>query len=291
MRFDDVIRVASGGLLAAACVFAQASGIQLAPPAPPPAVLPSGPPDARGQRVLLGRVRLEALRYQRELPDFICDQLTTRFLDPTGTGKHWKLRDKLQVQDVYVAGFVNHKLIAVNGKDANKNYRALEGFLSETVLHSVGFLPAWLFGPLAKTQFEWLREDMLDGRRMEVFSVHLPSADSQFTISAQHEMFVAGIDGEIYVDAMSAVVRKFDIRMDLPANSVLQEGTLDIVYGQVSISSRSFLLPVRFEVQARYGGSMVKNQTEVVRYQKYGAVTTIHFDEPPPDAPEATNGP
>lgn len=288
---ESVIGIVCGSALLAYCALAQSSGIQLTPPVRPDPPAPIGPPDARAQRVLLGRVRLESLRYQRELPDFICDQLTTRSVDDGGTGKHWKQRDKLQVQDVYVGGFVNHKLIAINGKDANKNYRALEGFLSETVLHSVGFLPAWLFGPQAKTQFEWLREEMLDGRRMEVFSVHLAAADSQFTISAQRDMFVAGIDGEIYVDAISAVVRKFEIHMDLPANSVLQEGKLDIDYGQVSISSRSFLLPVRFEVQARYGASLVKNETQVVRYQKYGAVSTIHFDEPPPDAPEAANGP
>jgi hypothetical protein len=272
------------GVLGAAFALGQASGVQIVP------TPPAEGPNARDQRVLLGRVRLEALRYQRELPDFICDQLTTRSIDDSGSGKHWKLRDKLQVQDVYVGGFVNHILIAVNGKDATKNYRALDGFLSETVLHSVGFLPAWLFGPQAKTQFEWLREDMLDGRKMQVFSVHLPAVDSQFTISAQRQSFVAGIDGEIYVDAMAAVVRRFTIKMDLPANSVLQEGTLDINYGLVSISSREFLLPIRFAVRARYGGSMVKNETQVVRYQKYAAVTTIHFDEPPPaDGPQATN--
>src|SRR6185437_959040 len=103
----------------------------------------------------------------------------------------------------------------------------------------------------------------------------------QFTISAQRDMFVAGIDGELWVDAMTAVVRRVEIKMDLPANSVIQEGKLDIDYGPVSISSRSFFLPVRFEVQARYGASLVKNETQVVRYQKYGAVSTINFDDSP----------
>jgi hypothetical protein len=263
--------------VAAAVAAAQPSGVQ---PAPVPA---AEAPNARDQRVLLGRVRLESLRYQRELPDFICDQLTTRSVDDSGTGKHWKQRDKLQVQDVYVAGFVNHVLIAINGKSANKNYGALQGFLSETVLHSVGFLPAWLFSPQAKTQFEWVREDTIDSRKMQVFSVHLPAEDSKFILSAQRQSFVAGIDGEIWVDAVSAVVRRFKISMDLPANSVLQEGTLSIDYGLVTISSRQFLLPVRFEVEARYGATRVKNETQVVRYQKYGAETKIHFDEQPPE--------
>jgi hypothetical protein len=38
---------------------------------------------------------------------------------------------------------------------------------------------------------------------------------------------------------------------------------------------------VKCAVRARFGASLVKNDTEVVRYQKYAAETTIHFDEPP----------
>lgn len=245
----------------------------------PPVVL--APPSVDDQRMLLSRVRLEALRYQRELPDFLCTQLTTRSVDSSGTGKHWKRRDTLEVEDVYVGGFVNHKLIMMNGGAPRITYQQLTGFLSETVLHSVGFLPAWLFGPQATTQFEWVRESTLNGRRVQIFSVHLPSSGSKLVISTQRNSFVAGVDGLIYVDAVAAVVRRFEIRMDLPPASAIQEGELDIDYARVAISARQFFLPVKFEVRARFGPSLVKNETEVVRYQKYAAETTIHFDQPP----------
>jgi hypothetical protein len=253
---------------------------------PPPADVPAAPgaptpPSQNDQRILLTRVRQEALRYQRELPDFLCTQLTSRAIDATATGKHWKRRDTLEVEDVYISGFVNHKLIQLNGMAAHKNYQQLTGFLSETVLHSVGFLPAWLFGPQAKTQFEWLREATLDGRRVQVFSVHLPADDSRLRISTPRHSYVAGVDGLIFVDAMFAVVRRFEIRMDLPAASAIQEGQMDIDYARVDISGRQFFLPVKFEVRARFGASLVKNDTEVVRYQKYASSTTIHFEEPP----------
>jgi hypothetical protein len=242
---------------------------------------PQAPPSQNDQRILLARVRLEALRYQRELPNFLCTQLTTRDIDSTATGKHWKRQDILEVEDVYVSGFVNHKLIMLNGMTPHKSYQQLSGFLSETVLHSVGFLPAWLFGPQAKTQFEWLREADLNGRPMQVFSVHLAPSDSKLTISTERHSFIAGVDGVIYIDAMRAVVKRFEIRLDLPPASTIQEGQLDIDYDQVDISGRQFLLPVKFEARARFGTSLVKNDTEVVRYQKYEAETTIHFDQPP----------
>lgn len=270
------------GLLAWLLMAASASAQQNPPPTAPP-------PSASDQRVLLARVRQEALRYQRELPDFLCTQLTTREIDASGTGKHWKRRDTLEVEDVYVSGFVNHKLILLNGTAPHKSYQQLTGFLSETVLHSVGFLPAWLFGPQSKTQFDWVRESTLDGRRVQVFSVHLPPSDSKLTISTQRHSFVAGVEGLIYVDALAAVVRRFEIRMDLPAASAIQEADLDIDYARVDISGRQFFLPLKFEVRARFGTSLVKNDTEVVRYQKYAAETTIHFDQPAPEGAPPSN--
>src|SRR5277367_4031336 len=112
------------------------------------------PPTPSEQQLILARVGRESIRYQRELPNLICTQLTTRSVDETGTGKSWKLNDKLEVEDDYVGPFVNHKLLVVNSKAPRKTYQQLDGFLSETVLHSLGFLPPWIFGPQAKTNFE-----------------------------------------------------------------------------------------------------------------------------------------
>jgi hypothetical protein len=237
-------------------------------------------PSARDQAVMLARVRREALRYQRELPDFICLQVTTRSVDETGTGQHWRKLDRFEVEDSYVGKFVNHKLIMLNGKPPRKNYQQLNGFLSESVLHSVGFLPGWLFSAQAKTEFEWVRSDAINGRPVQVFKVHLAPADSKFTISTERRSAVAGIDGFIYVDSMAATVRRFEIQMILPPDAAIQDGAVDIDYDAVSISERQFLLPVKFVVRASFGGTLGRNETQVVRYQKYAADTTIHFDEP-----------
>src|SRR5271168_1050715 len=109
------------------------------------------PPTPNEQQLILARVGRESIRYQRELPNLICTQLTTRSVDESGTGKHWKQSDKIEVEDDYVGQFVNHKLLVINTKPTDKSYQQLNGFLSETVLHSLGFLPRWIFGPQAKT--------------------------------------------------------------------------------------------------------------------------------------------
>ena len=273
------------------CVFLLLTAPQYAQQDPPQ-------PSPSEQSILLARVRREALRYQRELPDFICLQVTTRNLDETGTGQHWKREDRFEVEDSYVGRFVNHKLIMLNGKSPRKNYQQLSGFLSESVLYSVGFLPRWLFGPQAKTEFQWTHSAVLNGRQVHVFTVHLAPSESKFTVaserravmagSTERRSIIAGIDGLLYVDAVTAAVRRFEIHMILPPDSIIQEGTVDIDYDGVDISGREFFLPVKFDVTARFGDALGKNETQIVRYQKYAAQSTIHFDEPPvEDAPSS----
>jgi len=257
---------------------------QDASPAPP------APAEAE-QRLVLARVGRESLRYQRELPNLICTQLTRRSVDETGTGKSWKQNDQIEVEDDYVGPFVNHKLLVFNSKAPRKTYQQLDGFLSEAVLHSMGFLPRWIFGPQAKTHFEWRNWSTIDGRRMYVFSVSLPASESQLTVLTDRQAVVAGIEGLIYVDAMTSLVRRFEIQMSLPADSVIQQGFVSIDYGSVTISQRQYLLPLKAEVRARVGGSLKRNEIEVVRYQKYGAETTVRFDEPSDDNPQKSPPP
>ena len=276
-RLDVCVLLATAALLVPATV----SAAQDSTPEPPA-------PTAAEQRMILARVGRESLRYQRELPNLICTQLTTRSVDESGTGKSWKLNDKLEVEDDYVGPFVNHKLLVLNSKTPRKTYQQLNGFLSETVLHSLGFLPRWIFGPQAKTNFEWRYWSTIDGRRMHVFSVSLPASQSQLQVLTERQSVVAGIEGFLYVDAMTSLVRRFEIQMTLPAGSIIQQGTVSIDYGSFTISQRQYLLPLKAEVQARVGSSLRRNEIEVVRYQKYGAETTVRFDEADDDPQQST---
>jgi hypothetical protein len=271
-------------LLASSVTPALCAAAQDTTPAPPA-------PAQAEQRLVLARVGRESLRYQRELPNLICTQLTKRNVDETGTGKSWKRNDQLEVEDDYVGPFVNHKLLMLNQNPPRKTYQQLDGFLSETVLHSLGFLPRWIFGPQAKTHFEWRNWSTIDGKRMYVFSVSLPASESQLKVLTDRQSVVAGIEGLIYVDAMTSLVRRFEIQMSLPAGSVIQQGFVSIDYGSVIISQRQYLLPLKAEVTARVGSSLKRNEVEVVRYQKYGAETTLRFDESFDDDPQKSPAP
>ena len=239
------------------------------------------PPTLDQQQRLLANVRAESVRYQRDFPNLICTQLTRRSIDESGTGKSWKLQDVIEVEDNYVGAFVNHKLLMIDKKaPGKKTYQGLDGFLSEPVLHTLGFLPQWIFSRRSKSRIEWKESSQIESKAVQVYSVRVAPADSQLKIIAGRESVVAGVDGLIYVDPVSAQVLRFEVKMDLPQDSTVEEGFVRIDYGPFTISERNYFLPLKAEVKVHIGPFYRRNEIEVVRYQKYGADVTVRFDSP-----------
>src|SRR5438552_13800017 len=54
------------------------------PPAPKPVAVPIPPPSVDEQKRVLDTARDNAINYVNRLPDFICTQVTRRYVDPTG---------------------------------------------------------------------------------------------------------------------------------------------------------------------------------------------------------------
>lgn len=236
----------------------------------------------------LVQLQRRALALQRDLKDFNCLQLTTRSSDPTGTGLHWKRTDLLEVEDNYVGRFVNHKLVMRNKRPpGSEAYRDLSGFLSETVLHSVGFLPLWIFGPEARGPNGGVAlllggSEKIDGADTREVEIHVPRASSGFFIQVNRESIVAGVDGTAYIEPVTGAIRRLKLTMDLPPDSPIQEGSIVIDYEDTVVSTTQLRLPVRSTVIAKVRGVLSKNDTQVLRYQKYSTETVIHFEDPIP---------
>ena len=99
-----------------------------APPAakPPRTVLPA--PDSIEQKRILGEVTENALNYTKNLPNFICLQVTQRHVDPTGTGDNFRLADKIREQLTYFEHHESYKVMAVNDQAVtNKDHLKLGG--------------------------------------------------------------------------------------------------------------------------------------------------------------------
>jgi hypothetical protein len=127
------------------------------------------PPDASRQREILARISQVALRYEGHLPDFLCTQVTDRNRDDSGTGRQWKHQDTLEEAAGYLDGRASFKLVKIDGKSPGRFHPFENGLGSEGVL-GAALVPTHIFDPRVHTRFNWLKEEVRQGKRLYVFT-------------------------------------------------------------------------------------------------------------------------
>ena len=69
----------------------------------------------RNKAKIIDEAREYALNYTKQLPNFICVQVTRRDFDPTGTGNNWYHDDTITARLSY-NGFENYEVILHNNQ-------------------------------------------------------------------------------------------------------------------------------------------------------------------------------
>ena len=251
--------------IAAAC----AQPVPLVPPAPAP--------DAAEQQAILARVSKSALRYQGEVPDFLCTESIERSEANSKTPERWKQIDTLEEELSFVGGREMHTLLRINGKSTRVSHDELEGMRSDGLLQFV-MVPAWIFGPQVHTRFDWSRWETREGRSLAVFAFQVPPSIATHPLVNQSQIFLVGYHGLVYADPASGDMARLEAHMDAPKDFPFQEDAFEIDYGQVDIAGRQFLLPVKSVGWVREGKNLTRNEIEFGEYRKYGADAAVTFD-------------
>src|SRR6202035_3348500 len=124
------------------------------PPAPKPIVVMIPAPDSIEQKRILAEITENAINYSKNLPNFICTQVTRRNIDPSGL-ENWRLMDTIQEQLSYFDHKENYKVSMVNGKMVNNvNHLQASGATSSG---EFGTMLYEIFSPESETQFDWER--------------------------------------------------------------------------------------------------------------------------------------
>lgn len=263
--------------LRAACAFLTiAAAYAQAPPDPPATEAPA--PGATEQQAILARIRIGALRYQGEVPDFLCTESIARSEANTKTPERWKQLDTLEEDLGFVGGRETHTLLKVNGKPARVSHEDLEGMRSDGLLQFV-MVPSWIFGSQVATRFDWVRWETRDGRRVAVFAFQVPPSISTHPLVNQLQSFLVGYHGLIYADPGSGDMVRLEAHMDAPKDFPFQEDAFEIDYGPVDIAGQPFLLPVKSVGWVREGKLLTRNEIEFGAYRKYGTDATVTFGD------------
>ena len=262
------------------------------PEAPPPKPV-EPPPSPEEQQRIIEDARANALDYSKRLPDFICLQLTRRYVDPTGLEMDWFKYDEIKTRLSFFEQKEQYQVISVNERLTNRPIESLGG---ATSTGEFGTTLALLFAPETAADFSWERHSVLRNRPVYVFRFRVSQPRSQLRISYQHEReVISAYSGLVYIDKKTQMVLRIsEVTEGLPADFPIQEARSALDYDFTDIADRNYLLPLRATVRMREGKNLTRNEVEFRLYRKFSAESSIAFDngeldaasqEKPPDEP------
>jgi len=250
--------------------------------APPPPPMP--PPSTEDQSRILAEARELALSYTKRLPDFICLQVTRRYVDPSGMDQY-VVSDTIATRLSYFEQKEDYKLISVNGHLSQSEYEKLGG---ATSTGEFGTMLKQISEPATEAQFHWERWAKLRGRITHVYSYRVAQSRSNWHVSWQRQQeVVPAYKGLIYIDRDVPTVLRVTLEAEnMPVSFPIQEARSMLDYDYTEISGNQFLLPLRAEMRMREGKFLIKNQSEFRSYRKFGAESAITFDVSDAPIPE-----
>ncbi|MFN7920722.1 MAG: hypothetical protein U0Q16_11530 [Bryobacteraceae bacterium] len=236
-----------------------------APKPPPPPPIP--PPSMEDQNKVLDEVREYAMNYSKRLPDFICTQVTRRFIDPSGL-EFWQKQDVITAKLTYFEQKEDYKIILVNSQPITKDLKMTDvGGSSST--GEFGSMLREIFDPKTETRFQWSRWATLRGRRQYVFAYWVRKDKTEMGISyasgpgdSQHAR--TAYEGFVYIDTgNNTVTRIRRVLTEIPPTFPIQRATRRLDYDMTDISGSKFVLPLKYTMRMRDGKGLMKNEAGV----------------------------
>jgi hypothetical protein len=272
-------------------------------PAPPPVVVvapppPPKPPSAEEIAATLAAIKEYALNYTTSLPNYVCIQTTRRKQSPSeglrargyiGNG------DTIQETLTFFEHKESYKVMLYNGVVTNKSHDQLGGTRSSG---EFGSMLSNIFEPDSGAEFAWERWATLDKHRMYVFSYRIPKSNGYSMADEEvHREYTSAYRGLIYADHDTKTIMRVTLDTEgIPADFPIHEVHIQLDYDHTKIADQEFILPLRYLLTSKADKVDTENIADFHAYRKYGADSTIIFDEAPtpeerfqeqPDAPSA----
>ena len=267
------------------------------PVAPPVAPTPIPPPTSEEQAAIIDDMRSYALNYSKNLPDFLCTQVTRRFGAPKpgtrGGGSadsepYWQALDTLLIRLSFFEQKEQYKVILANNTVVNKDYAEMGGSKS---FGDFGSMMREVFEPASGGRFEWDHWGTLRGKRVMAFAYHISQARSQYRITVEEgkQSIVTAYHGLIEVEPDThVIVRITSVAEDIPSGFPVKTVSNVLDYDYTDLSGHRFLLPLKARVEASFSDSLQRIDEEFRLYRKYSASSEITFDstDTPPPLPD-----
>jgi hypothetical protein len=237
--------------------------------------VPAKAPTEENWPQFLQAVRSKATAYIDNLPNFICTQITQRFIRFFPSG--WRQVDNFVADLSYYDKKEHYKILTVaNQASPNATMETLSGTRSTG---EFGTTLRALFDPNTNATFRLEGLDQTNGRDTVRIGYQVPKETSSRTINYNNQRTViTAYRGRCWIDPTSyQVVRLEDKALAIPEDFPItrSEGATD--YDLAEISGVKYWLPVRAEVLLVEGAAKVhtRNVIEFKKYRKFEAEVKI----------------
>jgi len=251
---------------------------------------PKPPPSSEEQATIIDDVRDYALNYSKNLPDYICTQVTRRYVAPIpgsryggkrGDDPSWHLQDTLTIRLSYFDQKEDYKVVLVNNTVVQQDYNKLGGTTSSG---DFGSMMLQIFERATEAHFEWDHWGKMRGRLAYVFAYRVSQGRSQWHIDYdRREDIVAAYRGLLYVDQETRQVLRVTLQaVDIPAAFPVRQAETTLDYDYQTLGDQEFLLPLKGEVRMLADDVMTRNDNEFRLYHKYSSESAIKYDTDTP---------
>jgi hypothetical protein len=257
-----------------------------APPAPKKtavAAQQAPPPDSVEQARILDAAREYALNYTHELPNFLCLEAVKRSIDKNlkdePGDESWQGSDSFIARVSYNDSHEDYKVVSQGSKQVNDlDIRKMGGAVSQG---EFGSMMREVFEPSSEARFDWDHWGTLRGAGVYVFRYDIDLAHSRFSMQWENdEPAIFAYRGKVFIDrATDRIVRITQIPYNMPSSYPVKASETVLDYTNQKIEDREFLLPAKVVWISRNIRSLNKNEVDFRLYKKFGADTTIKFEE------------
>ncbi len=228
---------------------------------------------------LIGKVREAAYNFSTSLPNFFCQQITTRY-GSQNPRQGWDTIDVVTADVQYLNGQESYRNIKASGKGTVQSMDQLEGTRSTGEFSS---MLQDLMSQATGAVFRRSGTDTIHARSAIVFKLEIPRERSHWRIEAPSQLYYPAIRGSIWVDKETSRVLRIEMEAhNLPALFPFDtvEAATDYDFIRLAAAEQEFLLPADAEVLNCERGSTAcsRNRIEFHNYKKFDAATSITFE-------------
>jgi len=224
---------------------------------------------------VISAAREAAASFTRELPNFVVEQITTRY-SGSRVVDNWRAVDVVTADVTSVNGQEDYKNIKVNGRPTTRPEDSGSWSTGEFQITLDDIL-----SPMTAATFTPDGDDRIAGRATYVYKLSVEQPRSHWTLVAPSgRKYSPAYRGAIWIDKVTGRVLRIEQRaVGMPRDFAYDKTESALEYGFVYIEGEKYLLPVESVNMACMTGTTQcsKNVLQFKNYRKFGSDTKITF--------------